>query len=67
MHLRRYIQAYREMLNSLQLWNVRATFDVTWNQLHRKFPMLVISMQASIGPGLSGAAGGIASNMLGMQ
>jgi len=31
------------MLNQLQLWNVRATFDVTWNQLHKTFPMLVTS------------------------
>ena len=37
-HLRRFIQAYRDMLNQLQLWNVRATFDVTWNQLDKKYP-----------------------------
>jgi len=30
-HLRRFIQAYRNMLNELQMWSVRATFDVTWN------------------------------------
>ena len=53
------------MLNSLRLWNVRATFDVTWNQLHKKFPMLVVSAsQVSFGQGM---AGGMSSSMLQMQ
>ena len=43
LHLRRFIQAYRNYLNSLQLWNVRATFDVSWNALHKTFSMLVTS------------------------
>ena len=61
MHLRRYIQAYREMLNSLQLWNVRAAFDVTWNQLHRKFPLLTAScVQVNAAAlGLGGVPGGV--------
>ena len=56
------------MLNSLRLWNVRATFDVTWNQLHKKFPMLVISAaaQANLNQSLAGA-GGMSSSILQMQ
>ena len=56
-HLRRFIQAYRDMLNQLQLWNVRATFDVTWNQLDKKYPQLVTNTQALQHRAMAGGQG----------
>lgn len=54
--LKRFIQEYRNFLNNLQLWYIRADFDVAFASLAVKSPVLAsLSNRASGGVLCSGA------------
>lgn len=60
---KKYLQEYRNFLNQLQLWNVRAEFDVSLGQLQNS--PIFINYSALVKPSkqsAAAAAGGLGSN-----